>query len=330
MMDISLEKNLLATRYVAGRLYLCGMKANFEQISRQLLVVSLLKTYGELSADDLFEKLEKACGIRSYTYPEVRSARARMLQRDIAVISEQMYIDIKFVNGHGYRIVDSQEGAPLDYDFLFANFDLLTALQPDLKISEYILPEHHRGIGSESLFPILHAIKLGRKIDFDYVFVRNYDRVSHYSEVEPYYLKENQQRWYLVGKDDAKLKVFGLDRIKSLEISDESFKRDKQIESEEMFRHSYGIWDDPETPVEYVELKYDALDGKFLKSLPLHSSQTILVDNDEEFRISLNIKITNDFKMALLSRSRSLEVIGPTSLREYIRDVALSCSKRNN
>ena len=82
-------------------------------------------------------------------------------------------------------------------------------------------------------------------------------------------------------------------------------------------------------PVEDVELKYDALDGKFLKSVPLHHSQQVLTDNADEFRIKVHLRITNDFVMELLSRSRSLEVISPPHLRERVRKVYEEALKRN-
>ena len=54
------------------------------------------------------------------------------------------------------------------------------------------------------------------------------------------------------------------------------------------------------------------------------------IDNDSEFRISLRLRITNDFVMALLSRSASLTVIKPLSLRARIRDIYKDAIERNN
>ena len=82
--------------------------------------------------------------------------------------------------------------------------------------------------------------------------------------------------------------------------------------------------------MEDIELRYDALDGKFLKSVPLHHSQRVLADTEEEFRIALRLRITNDFVMELLSRSRSLEVIRPQHLRERVRQVYEEALKRNS
>lgn len=145
--------------------------------------------------------------------------------------------------------------------------------------------------------------------------MRHGDRVERKS-VRPYFLKESLGLWYLLGfeageRAEAKLKLFAVDRITNLETCDETFRRDTSIDSHKLFLHSYGIWDDERIPVEHVVLFYSPLDGKFLKTTPLHRSQQILADNDEEFRISLDIRITNDFVMALLARSTSLTVISP-------------------
>jgi len=148
--------------------------------------------------------------------------------------------------------------------------------------------------------------------------------------VLPHFLKESNQRWYLLGKDGDVLKSYGIDRISNITIlENERFKRDDTIDVNELFKDSYGIWQQTDIPVEDIELSYDALDGKFLKSLPLHHSQRILCDTEEEFRITLRLRITNDFVMELLSRSRSLTVIRPLHLRERIRKVYEEALRRN-
>lgn len=129
--------------------------------------------------------------------------------------------------------------------------------------------------------------------------------------------------------DNGTTKLFGLDRISRLEITEDKFKRDSSISAEELFDECYGIWNDLSSPLEEIELKYDALDGAFLKSVPLHSSQKVLVDNDNEFRITVRLRITRDFIMTLLSRSRSVEVIKPLHLRKDISQIAQECADRN-
>ena len=59
------------------------------------------------------------------------------------------------------------------------------------------------------------------------------------------------------------------------------------------FRESFGIWNNPSDPVEEIVLKYDALDGAFVKTLPLHSSQEILSDTSDGITVRLRLRITN-------------------------------------
>lgn len=106
-------------------------------------------------------------------------------------------------------------------------------------------------------------------------------------------------------------------------------RRDTTIDPKELFRDSYGIWDTSENPVEHIILSYSALDGSFLKAMPLHYSQTVLIDTPEEFRISVDTRITNDFVMALLARSKSITVISPQHLRERIADICREAFERN-
>ena len=58
-------------------------------------------------------------------------------------------------------------------------------------------------------------------------------------------------------------------------------------------RESFGIWNNPSDPVEEIVLKYDALDGAFVKTLPLHSSQEILSDTSDGITVRLRLRITN-------------------------------------
>lgn len=167
-------------------------------------------------------------------------------------------------------------------------------------------------------------------VEFDYINYRHGNGERHF-RVLPHYIKESNQRWYLLAYDGPQIKTFGIDRIRNLEIlEEETFKRNIDIDVNELFKDCYGLWNDESIPVEDIELRYDALDGCFIKSAPIHHSQRILADTENEFRIALRLRITNDFVMELLSRSRSLEVIKPQHLRERVRRVYEEALKRNS
>jgi len=255
----------------------------------------------------------------------------KTFERDLNAIGELFHIYISYNRSeHGYRIDDDYSKYYDRTNELLLNFDLLNAIDRNPDLSSYVLAEHHRPLYSEWLSPLMKAIKDTVKVRFGYVNYRIGNSIK-YVTVKPHYLKESNQRWYLLAYDGDVMKTYGIDRIRELEILEtEKFKRICDIDVSQLFKNCYGIWNDERMPVEDIELRYDALDGCFLKSVPLHHSQTILTDTDDEFRISLRLRITNDFVMELLSRSSSLEVIRPEHLRERIRHVYEEALKRNS
>ena len=78
-----------------------------------------------------------------------------------------------------------------------------------------------------------------------------------------------------------------------------------------------------------IVIKYDKLDGSFVKSLPLHHTQRVLEEDENSVTIGLQLRITNDFVMALLARSRSIEIIKPISLRQRVYNTLCDAVERN-
>lgn len=293
-----------------------------ETLIRYLLTIDRLQSNRKpLPTQELLDYVNEEMEKRGF-----RSISLRTLQRDFIDIDMQFGYKVKS-NGREYTIERSSGYLAHRFDEIMLDFDLLTALNSDAHLQKYILAEHHRPVGSRLMLPLIQAIRETRIIAFDYELYRSGGEIIH-KQVEPHFLKESNQRWYLLAKDNDTLKSFGLDRIKSLQVLPSQFVRDESINVEALFRDSYGIWNDTKMPIEDIELSYDALDGRFLKSVPLHHTQTILVDTDKEFRITLRLRITNDFVMELLSRSRSLTVIRPQSLRERVRNVYEEALKR--
>ena len=293
------------------------MKQNLSRLIRYMLIINKLSGRQKyVTANELFTYIDSQMSARGFE----TGMTVRTLQRDINDIDLVFGVEIKNYRGYGYYIADKTGDTEIRYKELLMNFDLLTSVSGDTNSESYIIPEHHRPKGSDQIPTLIKAIKENSVITFTYTMFRQ-DNKEITKRVKPYFLKESLGLWYLIAKDEKdRIKSYGIDRISDLEITDETFKKDELVNPNEFYKYSYGIWDDPATPVEEVELKYDALDGSFLKSNPLHWTQEILVDNEDEFRIRLNIKITNDFVMALLARTRSLTVIKPESLKERIKN----------
>ncbi|MEX2565062.1 MAG: WYL domain-containing protein [Cyclobacteriaceae bacterium] len=69
----------------------------------------------------------------------------------------------------------------------------------------------------------------------------------------------------------------------------------------------------------FIIKKFDPFQGKYIKSLPLHESQEILIDNPQELRIRLTLFVTHDFFMELLSHGERVKVLKPAGLIEKLK-----------
>lgn len=302
------------------------MGKKLEGIQRMLVIINKLKERQRyVPREELEEYVRLRMEERDATPVDIRT-----IQRDFKDIEDLFGICIRFdKKWSGYYINEEDSLINEQYERLLLNFDLLNALDKTSNLHTYVLAEHHRPSDTECLPALIKAIKFSHPVAFDYIYVREEGRI-HEKKVLPHYLKEDQQRWYLLAYDNNMLKTFNVDCIRNLRIYyEETFKRDMDIDANDLFKDSYDIWNQPDIPVENIELSYSALDGRFLKSVPLHHSQKIIADNETEFRITLRLRITNDFVMALLARSSSLTVIKPLHLRERIRKVYEEALQRN-
>lgn len=302
------------------------MGRKLEGLQRMLVIINRLKTKQRYVSS---EELEHYVALRMEER-DGTPVTQRTLQRDFKDIEELFGISIRFDKKQGgYYIDEEDEWKQEQYNRLLLNFDLLNATDSTANLHTYVLAEHHRPADNECLPSLIKAIKFSHPVTFTYIYVRE-GGITREKKVLPHYLKEDQQRWYLLAYDNGVLKTFSASCIRHLRIhTKETFERNMNIPVNDLFRECYGIWNQPDLPVEEIELSYDALDGSFLKSVPQHHSQEIVTDTEEEFRIRLRLRVTNDFVMALLSRSRSLTVIKPLHLRERVKKVYEEALRRN-
>ena len=283
--------------------------AKLSQIRRLAILINKLSAVRYVPTDALIAHVENTLAL--YDNKDSNYSQ-RTMQRDFGLIDEMFGIVIRNDKSRGYYIAELDEMTD-NYKELLLNFELLSSINTDSVLQKYVLAEHRRNaIRHELIAPLLKAIRKRNPIEFDYTLVRHNGKIVH-KRLMPHFLKESQYRWYLIGYDtDGKLKSFGVDRISAINIlEDTQFLRDEHIDIPALFRDSYGIWNNPEDPVEEIVLKYDSVDGVFVKTLPLHHSQQILSEDETGITVKLRLRITNDFVMELLSRSRSVAAVAP-------------------
>ena len=104
-----------------------------------------------------------------------------------------------------------------------------------------------------------------------------------------------------------------------LEITNTKFIVPPSFDMHELFRYCYGIITPTDQKPEGVILSFDPDQGKYIKSLPLHETQEVLIDTEDELRIRLKVYITHDFIMELLSYSNNVKVLQPASLANRLK-----------
>lgn len=164
---------------------------------------------------------------------------------------------------------------------------------------------------------IIRSMKKNRVIRIDY---KKYDsEESELRVVKPYYLKLYHQRWYLVAKNkDDEFRTFGLDRIVSMEETDEEFQMDKGDTAAEYFRHSYGVVVDDDVEVCQVVLRAYDSEPHYLRDLPLHASQKELKSGKDYTDFEYRLRPSLELMGKILERGDRIEVIGPKEFREQI------------
>jgi hypothetical protein len=275
-----------------------------------------------------FEQLEHYWEISEMNI-ERKELSQRTLQRDIPIIAEVYRVSIKCNRStQEYYIIDEAEAFSQN---LLEAFDVYHALQNYYgKLSESILFDKRIPQGTQYLSPLLDAIEKQKQIEIHYYKFWGGKEVQ-IRTIEPYLLKESQRRWYVLALDVDKklLRVFGLDRIKSIE--DMGMKRmyDPPKDIVHFFDDSFGVWvDNDHTKAEKVILSFKKQESdsffipnpaEYLRAMPLHRSQVFIKDTPEEMILSLKVKITPDFVKEILSYGAYVRVIEPQHLADRIK-----------
>ncbi len=283
--------------------------------SRYLLIIKKLKVKKYTSYEELEHYISN-----QLSYLQMRDDTLdigfskRTLQRDLKEIRNLFGIDITYVKQHkGYYIVQD-ENDNMNFQRMMEAFDTFSSLNMAQDLKPFIHLEKQRPQGTESMYGLLHAIKNLLRIKFDYQ--KFWEEKPNERIVEPYALKEFKNRWYLVARDckSANVRIFALDRLSNLDILTLKFNYPLNYSVATMFSNCFGIIAPDDEPVEEVVLSFTPFQGKYIKTLPLHHTQKVLVDNELECRISLMVNLTFDLEQEILSHGANVKVISPQQL----------------
>lgn len=298
-------------------------------ISRYLLILKKLKVKPYSTYEDLQTYIENQFDFLQMQDDTLNVGFSkRTLQRDIKEIRNVFGIDIEYSKTNKGYYISQSETENMNFQRMIEAFDMFNSLNLAQDLTPFIHLEKRRPQGTENLYGLLHAIKNKLKIKFTYQ--KFWEEELSQRLVEPYALKEFKNRWYVLAKDskDNNIKSFALDRLTNLEITTQHYQYPDNYSIEQSYRYCFGIISPNGSDPQDIILSFDPFQGKYIKTLPLHETQQVLVDNDKETRIKLKLCLTHDLVMELLSFGDNMKVIEPKSLADQIKQAHKNAYKQ--
>lgn len=170
--------------------------------------------------------------------------------------------------------------------------------------------------GSELLLKIMQGLKAKKKIRFTY---HKFEEEKQEIIISPYLLKEEKHFWYVIGAEKETLKTYAVDRMSNLRIVNEAIYK-MSFNPKAHFKYSFGVTVPDLQPLEVI-LSFTPFQGNYLKALPIHETQKILLDNSDEFRISILVKPAYEFYSKILSYGPSVKVVSPDSVVNELKEM---------
>ena len=290
-------------------------------ISKYVWVIEAIYRAGRISFKELNEKwlddeISRGVEIPKRTFDNWRY-----------VIWDMFGIEIKNENCGEYRYyITNVEDISKNglRSWLYNTFCVSNALANSQSIKDRILLEYVPS-GQNYLQPIIEAMKENRVLNITY---HSYwkDEEKNF-DVQPYCVKLFRQRWYMVARSTYSYyyekgpRIYALDRINDLHITDETFEMPKDWNAKPFFDSCFGIIADQRVEPQTVKLKVSAGQANYIRDLEIHGSQEEIEQNEEYSIFEYYLRPTFDFMQEILWNGEDMEVLEPLSLRKEIAGI---------
>ena len=185
--------------------------------------------------------------------------------------------------------------------------------------------QNARLTGLEHLSLIVDAAVHHKCLDIEY---QSYKGTSLRKTIHPYYVKQYNSRWYLLGLDNEYNNVYplALDRMKTVSISKEKFIRNTQYDFDEYFRDIIGVTREEDRKVEEIHLRFTPSRFPYVVSKPLHPSQQTVSEADCEIVIS--VRPNKELQQMLFSFGPDVEILSPDWIRRDFAEKIFETAKK--
>lgn len=260
---------------------------------------------------------------------------SRTLERYIEIIRSDFGLEIVYSKSKGGYYIDKDKSLKVVSFFKFLEIAAIAdifkeSLKDSKKIFEYVSFDDSKSFkGIENLKFILMAITQNRKLHFKHENFHN-NTFKNY-EIIPLLLKEYINRWYVIGVPEGmgEIRTFGIDRLMEVKLGKTTKLKKKTFQKQlDSFEHIIGLNFNEGKPQD-IRLLVDGIHVKYMRTLPLHSSQVIHSENIKgQFFVDFHLIPNYEFETQILKIANEVEVIYPENLRVKIITLLKSTLKK--
>ncbi len=176
-------------------------------------------------------------------------------------------------------------------------------------------PYKHHGKVNEIVEAITRAAVEKKYINIDYYTMSRKKKSRR--KVAPYKIWFFDSTFYLVGNCGLRedIRIFALDRIQALEITDETYDMPDDFNLDEFMRASFGIFHGE--PVQ-VRIWFSPEAAGYIGEKTWHATQRILPHSDGSIIFEAEVAGTTEIKHWILGWGSQAVVLSPESLRQEI------------
>lgn len=291
------------------------------QYNKYIWLVDTIRSAGKITRAEIDRRWEQSHLNENHNSQIPERSFFRFLN-DIQVFFD---IEIKCQRspyGGLYYIAESDSNSQTK-QWLLSQFAMSQSLDTSRELRDKILYEPIPA-GTEYLTTIVDAMRDHKMLQVSHLRFDS-SEPPHVFLLAPLCLKVFKQRWYVLGMtkelDDKslelnkELRLYALDRVQRLELTDKPFKQPKRFSPQKYFSGYYGVFSGKQYKPELIQARVEPLAAKFLRSLPLHHSQKEI----EPCVFEWFVAPTLDFIQQLRTYGSEMEILKPTTLREQFK-----------
>lgn len=192
-----------------------------------------------------------------------------------------------------------------------------TSIMKKDSVINFMISESGVLVSKELFETISDAIRKQRQLKIEYKAVnkkQSTDRI-----INPYTIVFHEGIWHLYAHCHLRnsIRCFSLDRIKSLDVLNETFKKPDNFDIEENINKNWGIWQGKETTVKVIF--YSKVAEYVTRKKLWHSSEKRKILPNGDVELTFKVSGTFEIKFWINSWIPNVKVIEPKELIEEIK-----------